>query len=371
MNLIKKLAAAVLVLVLALTVVGCHPKNEIAVTVDGQEFSSAYYMCALINAFAEGQTEVYNNLSDEEAESGEEVDYFSKKIGDKKFDKWVKDRAIEILQEVAYFKNVCKEKNIKLDTETEQYSNYYASILWQNYSTLFEPNGVSKETFTQYFVDGASSTVTDYALYMSTGLTTPDDYEELYFKHLYGKDGEKEISSKTVKKELYDKYLIANILEVTFENNESDSERDAIKNKLKDYKKKLEDGKMTFEEVYIDYYQEKDHSHEENEDGPKDPHATILDFSSDYYEDLKKMDTDEVKFIQDEYETSYALVVKKDIKSDKYYLTAMDNIIRHSLKDEEFNKAASEAAAKLNAEINDFAVDRFKVKKIELPENTY
>lgn len=369
MNLIKKITAVVLVMLLALTVIGCHPKNEIAVKIDGHEFSSAYYMCALINAYAEGQTAVSSELTEEEANSGKEIDYFSKKIDGKKFEEWVKNRAIEILKEIAYFKNVCKENKIEITDENRQTSEYYASIIWQSYASLFEPNGVSQATFTQYFVDGASSDITDYAMYITAGLGTPNDYEELCFQHLYGKKGEKKISDKTVKKELYNNYLIADVIEVNFENNESDEERNKIKKQLKDYKKKIESGKMTFEEAYIDYYGEEDHKHEEIKDGPKDPHATVLDATSNYYDDLKKMDTDEVKFIENEYETSYALVVKKDIKSDKYYLKTLDMSIRHTLKDAEFSKATSEAATKLEADVDDFATDRFKVKKIVLPEN--
>lgn len=365
MNTIKKIVAIVLVFVFALTVAGCHKKNEIAVTIGDYEFTSAYYMCALINAYADGQTEVYNSLSEEEANSGEEIDYFSKKIDDKEFSVWVKDRAIEILKEVAYFKDVCKKNNIEVEKET---SEAYASLVWQSYSTMFEPNGVSKETFTQYFVDGTSSDISDYALYYSVGLSTPNDYEELYFQHLYGEKGKKAISAKDVKKELYSNYLIADIIEVTFEENESDEERAEIKKQLKEYQKQLESGDMTFEEVYADYYDEEEHSHEETEDGPTDPHATLLDASSTYYSDLKKMKTDEVKFIADEYETSYALVVKKDIKADKYYLETLDMSIRHTLKDEEFTKNIAKEVEKIKADVDDFATDRFKVKDIILPE---
>ena len=51
MKTIRKIAALLLIAVMCLTVTGClHKKDEIAVTIDGIEFTSAYYMCALINA---------------------------------------------------------------------------------------------------------------------------------------------------------------------------------------------------------------------------------------------------------------------------------------------------------------------------------
>ncbi len=367
MKFIKKIAALLLIAVMMLSVCGCHKKNEIAVTVGDYEYTSAYYMCALINAFYDGQEEVYNTLTETEQQA-EEVDYFSKKIGDKSFSDWVKNRAIEILKTISYYKSVSEKAGVKLDDETKSVSESYASVIWQNYSELFEPNGVSQSTFTDYFVEGAYAPMTDYALAYMVGINTPNDYEELYFQHLYGKDGEKEIKAKVIKKELYDQYIIADVLEVTFTEEQEDSERKNIKQQFKKYEENLKNGKMTFKEVYKDYYQITN-----KEDLPtseaKDPFASVLNASSsDNYSDIKKLKTDEVKLFTDDEAGTVSLVVKKDIKSDKYYLETLDNTIRHTLKDEEFQKASEEAALKLKAEVNDYAVDRFKVKNIKTPE---
>jgi len=48
-------------------------------------------------------------------------------------------------------------------------------------------------------------------------------------------------------------------------------------------------------------------------------------------------------------------------------LKNMDMIVRHLLKDEEFTKTSSDAAAKLTADINKYAVNQFKVNKIVEP----
>lgn len=50
---IKRIIAAVLVSVMALGFTACHKKDETAVTVGKVNFTSAYYMCALINADSE------------------------------------------------------------------------------------------------------------------------------------------------------------------------------------------------------------------------------------------------------------------------------------------------------------------------------
>lgn len=369
MKIIKKIAAVLLVAVMVLSICGCHKKDEIAVTIGDHEFTSAYYMCALINAYQDGQSEVYETLSEEEQQSTD-IDYFSKKIDNKSFNDWVKDRAIEILKTVSYYKSACEKNKIEIDADTKTASEYYASTIWQSYSALFEENGVSQATFTKFFVEGAPSQMTDYALYYMFGMGTPNDYEELYFQHLYGKKGDKEIATKTVKKELYNNYIIADVLDVTFTEEQKDSERNKIKKQFEEYEKDLRSGKTTFAKVYKEY-----NNITKEEDLPKseakDPYASILDITSHNYTDIKKMDTDEVKLFYDKEEGHLSLVVKKDIKSDSYYLKTLDNTLRHSLKDEEYTKDSEKEIKKLEVKINDFAVNRFKVKNIKIPENQY
>jgi hypothetical protein len=66
MKIFRKLIALVLVLMMVLSFAGCHKKNEIAVTIGDVEFTSAYYMCAFVNAYMEAQQLVYNELTEEE-----------------------------------------------------------------------------------------------------------------------------------------------------------------------------------------------------------------------------------------------------------------------------------------------------------------
>ncbi len=352
MNILKKTLAIVLVCIMAFCVIGCHPKDEIAVTIDGHKYTSAYYMCALVNAYMEGQEEIYNGLTEEETKA-ESIDYFSKKIEDKPFADWVKDRAIESLKEISIYKSLCRDTKLELTDEQISNSEYYASFYWSSYgySTIFEPNGVSQATYTAYMTDSA--------------------YAELYFEHLYGKKGEKEIKSDKIKDKLYKDFQLANLLEVTF-SEETDTEKKEIGKKFKKYAEQLKEGKKTFEEIYTDYNKDEDHSHEEEKDGPKDPHASIIGtegtgYEHDYYNKIKKLDIGEVKLYEMDDNAGYCLVVKQDIKADKYYLESMDMTIRHLLKDDEYYEEMNKKAKELKPEINDYAVDRFKVKKIVEP----
>ena len=77
----KKIIALALAALMLLSFAGCHKKDEVAVTIGDVEFTSAYYMCALINADSEAKSKVYENLTEEEQQSGD-IDYYSKKIDD-------------------------------------------------------------------------------------------------------------------------------------------------------------------------------------------------------------------------------------------------------------------------------------------------
>lgn len=351
---IKRLFAAALILVMALAVAACHPKDEVAVKIGDVEFTSAYYMCALINADSEAKSKVQEGLSEDE--SSEDVDYYSKKIDDKDFVTWVEDTAMDSLKEIAAYKTLCKEKKLEISDEDAANAESYASYYWSSYgySSYFEPNGVGQSTYTQYMKDSY--------------------YASLYFEHLYGKGGEKEIAADSVKTKMYENFIIADLIEVSF-SSKTDDEITTLKEQINGYAADLKDGKKTFEEVYKDYNGTNDEAEEGTESDdpqPKDKYATVLGakdtaYASDQYEAVKAMATGEVKLIELDDNAGLVLAVKQDITADSYYLDTLDITTRHLIADEEFEKDIKEYAAKMDCDVNNYAVKQFKVKKIKEP----
>ncbi len=353
---IKRIIASALVLVMALSFTACHKKNEIAVKAKDVEFTSAYYMCALINADSEAKAKVQEDLSEEEA-SAEEINYFSKKIDGKKYEEWVKDTALASLKEIAAYKLLCQENKVELDKEMLTNAETYASYYWSSYgySMIYEPNGVAQSTYTQYMKDSYCS--------------------EAYFEHLYGEGGEKEIAAKDVKTKIYGSFIIADILNASFTSEMKDKEKKEIKTKLDGYVKALNDGTKTFEDVYKEYNNVKDEEKTETteEDGPKDQYAQILGaegtvYESEDYDTVKKMKTGEVKLVKLDDDAGYKLIVKQDIKADKYYLENLDSTARHLIKDEEFKGIIEDYQKGFELDVNKYAVNQFKVKKIVEPD---
>ena len=388
MKLFKKAVALLGAVAILLTFAGCHKKNEVAVTVNGVEFTSAYYMCAFIDADSQARAKV-----DEMAEEDDSIDtskdgyYYSQKIDGKKYQKWVKDTAIEALKKIAAYKIKCDENKLKISDDdksgVEQYASYYWS--YYGYGTMYEPNGVSFETYKQFMLDSY--------------------YTQEYFEFLYGKEGKNPVSEDEIKAFLSENYLITNVLYTDLSSLEGEEKTEKI-NTINGYADQIKAGTLTFEEAYYTEHPsekeeetttEDEHDHDHAEDTAEDSTdadtdteeeeekleqqdklATVMgsdktseSYQDEYYKDAKDMAVGEVKVVKEDDDTAIAILVKGDIMADPYYLENYDMIVRHDLKDEEYEKAIDEFVKTLKADVNNYAVDRFKAKKIVYPESSY
>ena len=155
---LKRILSLVLVSVMILSLSACiHKKNEIAVKIGDEKFTSAYYMCSLIYAYTEAKQKVQesDDLTEDEQNGNAEIDYFSKKIDKKDFETWVEDRAIEVIKTNAAYRILCKENKLEL---TEEQKNQIENGVYQNWdyygaSEYFSPKGVSRDTYKTYLTD--------------------------------------------------------------------------------------------------------------------------------------------------------------------------------------------------------------------------
>jgi hypothetical protein len=233
-----------------------------------------------------------------------------------------------------------------------------AEYYWSSYgyASLFEPNGVSAATFKEYMKDSY--------------------YSDLYFQHIYGAEGEKAISADDVRNTISSKFALANILEVSFAEMQ-DADKTAAKDKFAAYEKELREGKRTFEEIYKEHNQIKDEEATETTDTqekkPLDEYASLIgnedtNYASDRFEEIAALKVDEIKLITLEEDAGLLLVVKKDVIADPYYIESLDSDARYIIAGDGFEEDMKKAADKLDTKVNDYAVDRLKVKNITYPE---
>lgn len=392
MKLLKKIAALLSTVAILLTFVGCHKKDEIAVTVNDVEFTSAYYMCAFIDADSQAQQKVKEMAEkDDSIDTSKEDYYYSQKIDGKKYQEWVKDTAVESLKKIAAYKIKCTENKVTISdsnkANVEQYAAYYWS--YYGYSSLYEPNGVSFNTYKEFMLDSY--------------------YTQEYFEFLYGKEGKNPVTEDEIKNFLSENYLIANVLYVDLSNLKGEAKTEKIE-AVNGYAEDIKAGKITFEDAYYtenptekpkeeettddkkeetsdDKKEEtssndqQDTSDDKKEDETKEPldkWATVMGskntqetYQDEYYDRVKKMTVGEVVVVKEDDESAIALLIKGDIMADPYYLDAYDMTVRHDIKDEDYEKDMEDFAKTLKAEVNDYAVDRFKAKKIVYPSYSY
>lgn len=368
MKLLKNIAALLLVAVLAFSFTACHPKNEVAVTIGEYEFTSGYYMCALVFADMSARSKVDEELAkDKDYDANAKVDYIKQKVEKKDFSKWVKDTAIDNIKLVAAYKAACKDAKLELDAEKLSNAEYMAEYYWSSYgySAIFGSNGVSLDTFKKYMVDSY--------------------YSDLYFQHVYGAKGEKAIADTDIVNTISSKYALANILDASFDDDIKDDEKTAIKDKFAAYETALKNGSRTFEDIYKEYKEVKDEE-EKTEDSdtkdtdskelePLDKYASLIgnedtNYSYEKFADIAALKVGEIKLITLEDNAGLLLVVKQDVTADPYYIENLDSEVRYILKGDEYEADMKKAAEKLDADINSYAVDRFKVKNIVYPETT-
>ena len=363
MKVLKSIFALVLCLALSVTcLVGCHEKGEIAVTIGDIEFTAGYYACVLVQSDDAARTKVEEALSKDSSLSGE-IDYYSQKIENKDYETWVRENALNTLKDIAAVKTLCKKANFDLDDEAKSLADSEADYYWYSYglSAIYEPNGVSEQTYREYTYD-------KYLI-------------NEYFEFVYGKGGEKEIAADKISKQLTDNYALVNKLEVSFTDLKDDAKADK-KELFAKFEKELKEGTKTFEKVYLEYNEikEEDHKHEEAEEGetlPQDQHATILGkdeesyYYSKHFETASKMTVGEVKVITLEEDAGLVLLVKKDISADPYYLETLDLMLRDELEGENHSKAMTEYGKSLDCVVNDFSIEQFEIEEIYYPEVTY
>lgn len=350
----KRIFALVLSLALMVAVfAGCHEKGEIAVTIGEVDFTSGYYACALVFADTEARGIVEDGLSESELAAGD-IDYWSKKVEKTDYVKWVEDKAIENLKQIAAIKTLCDENDVELSDETAELAKTQAESAWSSSGTIFEQNGVGKETFMQYIED--------------TFLA------DEYFKHLYGKGGKEEIAADEIQKYFTENYVLVNALTASFGSIPESAQKET-REKFVAYEKALNDGSKTFEQIYLEYNEvsAEEHKHEEPAEGesaPQDYHATVLGaedtaYASDQFEDAEKMKVGEVKLITLDESAGLMLLVKKDITADPYYLESMDATLRQEIIGDGYTKLLDKFAKDLKCDINDYSTGQFKVKELK------
>ncbi|MBO5200733.1 MAG: hypothetical protein J6B93_05565 [Clostridia bacterium] len=364
MKMFKKAAALILAVALVFTLAACHTKDEVAVSSGDYEITSAMYSYYLVMADSEAKGIIGEDKDIDTTKKG--FSYYKQKIGDKTFEQYVKDLALEnCLKHIAYQK-LCDENKLTLTDEAKAAAQQQAYYYWYyyGYGSIFEANGVSYATYEKLMLNS--------------------NLADLYFKHLYDKDGSKAVSAADIQKTLDDNYAAVYMLTKDYSSEEK-PDVDALKAELEKYKTRYEAGE-DFAALSKEYNKTTDTSSSttstsseetssgttssEAEPAPQDENISILGSADtgvafDKFDEVKKMEIGATAIISDTDKKVIYFIVKKDINADTYYRDEyLKSDILYLLKGDEYEKDIADYAGKLDYSVSDFAINQFKVKKI-------
>ncbi len=356
MKTLKSLLSVMLVLLLMFSCTGClHKQNEIAVEIADSKFSAAIYSYALMTADGEARTKVDEQLTAAGTDTTiTAVDYYSQKIDDTDYVTWVENRAVEILAEFAAYEKLFKEAGLSINGEELSNIDYNAQYYYSYYGGIYDANGVGYDTYR-------------YALIYS-------NYGDMYFEHLYGKEGEKAVPAEDIKKSFDESYRVALVLQTDITNLDETALAEA-KDQMEHYKSHLLKG-----ESIVEVYNEFNNLTEENAattgyypaKEAKEVVSVVADpevdsnYGVDFWNDIKDIAAKDVKVIESEENGSkyIRLFYMVDAGADNTYLDEMDLSLRWNLKQDEYTKYITEYAKTLAVKKHKYVMSEFKVKEI-------
>ena len=377
-----RVLALVMATLLALgCLAACHQKDAVVASYTANNktytITSGQYAFALILADSEARSKVSEELTDAEKNAGTEPDYFSKSIDGKDYATWVTERAEQLIREYFYIASNFDKYKLELSESDSTSKDSYLAYLWSfsGYQYVCGPNGVSNDSFVSY------ETVASYQ-------------RNTLFRHLYGADGIDPVSDETLVAALGEHYAVADVItldpstlkETTGEEaeqteEEKEAETAALKEKakaqLQGYADRINKG-VDFSVIYYEFNGTEPPEDTENPDDtteeskPQDSLAAVYgdedtSATNDLYAQIKECEVGVPTVVETDSGT-FALVLRKDINADPYYMESLHDEVLYLVKGDEFTETMETEAKKLDVTINNYERDHISVKKIDYTE---
>lgn len=350
---LRKTLAVVAAAAICLGLAACHKPGETAVTIDGENITSAVYQCAMLAADGEAMQKASKILEESSVGSTNEK-YLETKIEDKEYSVWVKDRALEICKEFIAAKRLCEENKVDTKTYTDNAAQN-AEIYWQyyGYEQKYSPNGVSFESFKQYMIYNC--------------------YQGAYFESVYGEKGKTPISEDELTKHIKANYAYVDVISADLTQLEEDQIPE-IQNSINGFADRINAGEA-FAKIYAES-QGQEYEADESDFGTfSNQYAQIWtnadlknQYSTPYFKllaDIKEGDVGVVPYTDDSGANQLMLILRADIMNkSNTQLETIKASARTDLKGDEIIKVIEEKAKKLEIKENKSSTNQFKVNKI-------
>lgn len=339
---LKRISAAVMALMIMVSVVGCSSDKSWAAKKDNTTIPIGVYIFYLYSAYSDASSKVTDTSKP----------VLSQKIENKDASTWIRDTAMTSLKSYVAIDAKMKELNLTLTADEKSAVTSSTSQYWGSYGPTFQGYGISQTSF-----DLA------YSQYNAK--------RDKVFRALYGKGGKNAVSDADLKtyfeKNFTDfNYFYAPLTKADTSGNEvalTAAEKTALKKEFDGYAEKINSGKMTMTEAAAAYK-----TSSKATSDPLQSVTTVIDSTSAASDFGKVITAAKAGTAQvSEVSGNYVLLLKNDItkKSDSQLSTEDGrNTVLYQMKNKDFDTYVTTEAGKVSGvSYNDAAINDQKIEK--------
>ena len=381
----KKMSAVALCSAMALSLGACGnniagPDTTYAAVIDGYKVPAGVFIAMQMNSYYDAA--YYTEPTDEseettasteaaettasETEATTTTAFTDKVIEDKPVRDWINDEATKSMQEFVAVENKFDELGLSFEDNEKEKTKVYLDSIWEYYGSNYEDAGISENSQLLIMLNSTK--------------------KNKIFDYYYAEGGQDEISEADIRAYLDENNKRINYIKMELKDGEGNllkSEgKDEIKKMAEDYIERIKGGE-DFEAVskeYSDYYDKLTaDAAESTDDGASDGSADTEETESSYTDNETVISKDGTSpseavvtkafeskvgdvFLIEEDEVYYVVTVL-DLYADENYYSDNESVVRHELKDDEFDKTVDSWTETQNVELNEAAYKRYKIEK--------
>lgn len=394
MSKMKKTLAVLLAAALLLTCSACSfgKDTRIAMTIGDTDIPAGLYTLFMIDAQQEAinkineadstDSEDATEASSETTEATKAPDYYSLKVENKDFSEWVQEKAVESCKKYVAVNNLFTELSLTLTVDDQQVLESSVTNYWEPQKDKLQKAGVSEDSFRLY---------TEYGL-----------KQNAIFNAYYGEGGSREVPENDILTGLIENFATVKALSVGKTNTSTGEAYDSdVVAKLKSLcdtcSQRLNNGEA-FDDVkaYFDAQvtlittgvepttaaatepatgtEDTTGTTESTTQGTTEYDSSVIVVSKESIEsggNTAKLisavfDSEVNKASVVELDSEMHVIIRVgDISNNPYYVKTYSNNVLQLLKSDEMNAEFDSLAGSLKETLNDKAIKRYPVKKLE------
>ena len=368
MSLIKKLSAVAVTSAMALSLASCGQDTTWGAKIDETELRAGIFIYYQSDALSRA----YEHMIETD------TDVMAITIDGMSTEDWVNDQAVKGMQEYVAVEKKFDELGLTFENKEEELAKANVEQWWEYVSEYFEGIGVSQESYLDVVING--------------------EKKAAIFDYYYGEGGEKEVAEADIKAYLNENFARIKYIDMPLKDGEgnllkSDGKAE-IKAMAEEYIERMKNGEA-FENIsdeYDDYYNgliEAATATEATEGTAEEPaddvvaeetendelvllgSVTSADYpvpSASVHEKVVGDALSVGEYLLIEEDEVYYIVYKMDLFADEEYYDYKKTDVLNELKGEEFDATVVSWTDSQDVVVNDAAVKRYKVEKLNETE---